>query len=74
MSHERAVRTRRGGPTNKHPPESRKDVRDPPAFLRMPGGGPLKTPHSASVRIVGAMGREVEKPSEQNDSVTARTQ
>jgi len=34
----------------------------------MPGGGPLKTPRSASVRIVDEMGREVEEPSEQNDS------
>jgi hypothetical protein len=34
----------------------------------MPGGGPLKTPRSTSVRIVDAMGREVEEPSEQNDS------
>jgi hypothetical protein len=34
----------------------------------MPGGGPLKTPLSASVRIVDEMGREVEEPSEQNDS------
>jgi serine/arginine repetitive matrix protein 2 len=34
----------------------------------MTGGGPLKTPRSASVRIVDEMGREVEEPSEQNDS------
>jgi hypothetical protein len=34
----------------------------------MPGGGPLKTPRSASVRIVDKMGHEVEEPSEQNDS------
>jgi serine/arginine repetitive matrix protein 2 len=47
---------------------SRKDVRDHSASLRMPGGGPLKTPRSTSVRIVDEMGREVEEPSEQNDS------
>ncbi len=47
---------------------SRKDVRDHSASLRMPGGGPLKTPRSASVRMVDALGREVEEPSEQNDS------
>jgi serine/arginine repetitive matrix protein 2 len=47
---------------------SRKDVRDHSASLRMPGGGPLKTPRSASVRIVDKMGHEVEEPSEQNDS------
>ena len=47
---------------------SRKDVRDHSASLRMPGGGPLKTPRSASVRIVDEMGHEVEEPSEQNDS------
>jgi hypothetical protein len=34
----------------------------------MPGGGPLKTPRSTNVRIVDEMGREVEEPSEQNDS------
>ena len=34
----------------------------------MPGGGPLKTPRSTSVRIVDEMGHEVEEPSEQNDS------
>jgi len=34
----------------------------------MPGGGSLKTPRCTSVRIVDAMGREVEEPSEQNDS------
>jgi len=33
----------------------------------MPGGSTLKTPRSASVRIVDEMGREVEEPSEQND-------
>ena len=47
---------------------SRKDVRDHSASMRMPGGGPLKTPRSASVRIVDAMGHEVEDLSEQNDS------
>ena len=47
---------------------SRKDFRDHSASLRMPGGGPLKTPRSTSVRIVDAMGHEVEEPSEQNDS------
>lgn len=47
---------------------SRKDAREHSASLRMPGGGPLKTPRSASVRIVDAMGHEVEEPSEQNDS------
>ncbi|KAI0276609.1 hypothetical protein BGY98DRAFT_934912 [Russula aff. rugulosa BPL654] len=47
---------------------SRKDFRDHSASLRMPGGGPLKTPRSASVRIVDEMGHEVEEPSEQNDS------
>jgi len=36
--------------------------------LRMPGGGPLKTPRSASVRMVDALGHEVEDLSEQNDS------
>jgi hypothetical protein len=34
----------------------------------MPGGGPLETPRSTSVRIVDEMGHEVEEPSEQNDS------
>ena len=34
----------------------------------MPGGDPLKTPRSASVRIVDEMGHSVEEPSEQNDS------
>jgi len=34
--------------------------------MRMPGGGPLKTPRN--VRILNAMGHEVEEPSEQNDS------
>jgi len=34
----------------------------------MPGGGPLKTPRSTSVRVVDEMGREVEEPSEQNNS------
>ena len=47
---------------------SRKDVREQSASLRMPGGGPLKTPRNASVRIVDAMGQELEDPSEQNDS------
>jgi serine/arginine repetitive matrix protein 2 len=47
---------------------SRKDVREQSASLRMPGGGPLKTPRNASVRIVDAMGHELEEPSEQNDS------
>jgi serine/arginine repetitive matrix protein 2 len=47
---------------------SRKDVRDHSASLRMPGGGPLKTPRTTSVRIVDEMGHEVEEPSEQNDS------
>ena len=47
---------------------SRNDVRDHSASLRMPGGGPLKTPRSTSVRIVDEMGRELEEPSEQNDS------
>ena len=47
---------------------SRKDVREQSASLRMPGGGPLKTPRNASVRIVDAMGQELEEPSEQNDS------
>ncbi|KAI0298524.1 hypothetical protein BC826DRAFT_1103024 [Russula brevipes] len=47
---------------------SRKDARDHSASMRMPGGGPLKTPRNASVRIVDAMGHEVEEPSEQNDS------
>ena len=36
--------------------------------MRMPGGGPLKTPRSASVRMVDALGHEVEDLSEQNDS------
>ena len=47
---------------------SRKDVRDHSVSMRMPGGGPLKTPRSASVRMVDAMGHEVEDLSEQNDS------
>jgi serine/arginine repetitive matrix protein 2 len=47
---------------------SRKDFRVYSASLRMPGGGPLKTPRSASVRVVDEMGHEVEEPSEQNDS------
>jgi serine/arginine repetitive matrix protein 2 len=47
---------------------SRKDAREHSISMRMPGGGPLKTPRSASVRIVDAMGHEVEEPSEQNDS------
>ncbi len=34
---------------------SRKDVRDHSTSLRMYGGGPLKMPHSASVRIVDEM-------------------
>lgn len=45
----------------------RKDAREHSASMRMPGGGPLKTPR-ASVRIVDSMGHEVEEPSEQNDS------
>jgi len=36
--------------------------------MRMPGGGPLKTPRNASVRILDAMGHELEEPPEQNDS------
>jgi len=36
----------------------------------MSGGGPLKAPRSARVRIVNAMGHEVE-PSEQNDNEDA---
>ena len=47
---------------------SRKDIREHSASLRMPGGGPLKTPRSTSVRMVDAMGHEVEESSEQNDS------
>ena len=47
---------------------SRKDIKEHSASLRMPGGGPLKTPRSTSVRMVDAMGHEVEEPSEQNDS------
>jgi hypothetical protein len=47
---------------------SRKDVRDHSASLRIPGGSSLKTPCSASVRIVDEMWHEVEEPSEQNDS------
>ncbi|KAH9180314.1 hypothetical protein EDB89DRAFT_1918438 [Lactarius sanguifluus] len=47
---------------------SRKIVREHSASMRMPGGGPLKTPHNASVRILDAMGHELEEPSEQNDS------
>jgi serine/arginine repetitive matrix protein 2 len=47
---------------------SRKDVREHSASMRMPGGGPLKTPRNTSVRIVDAMGHELEEPSEQNDS------
>ncbi len=47
---------------------SRKDVREHSASMRMPGGGPLKTPRNTSVRLVDAMGHELEDPSEQNDS------
>ena len=47
---------------------SRKDVREHSASMRMPGGGPLKTPRNASVRILDAMGHELEEPSETNDS------
>lgn len=47
---------------------SRKDVREQSASMRMPGGGPLKTPRNTSVRILDAMGHELEEPSEQNDS------
>jgi serine/arginine repetitive matrix protein 2 len=47
---------------------SRKDVREHSASMRMPGGGSLKTPRSTSVRMVDAMGHEVDEPSEQNDS------
>ncbi|KAI9442313.1 hypothetical protein H4582DRAFT_1272705 [Lactarius indigo] len=47
---------------------SRKDVREHSGSMRMPGGGPLKTPRNASVRILDAMGHELEEPSEQNDS------
>jgi hypothetical protein len=47
---------------------SRKDIREHSASLRMPDGGPLKTPCSTSVRVVDAMGHEVEELSEQNDS------
>ena len=47
---------------------SRKDVREHSASMRMPGGGPLKTPRNTSVRILDAMGHELEEPSEQNDS------
>jgi len=47
---------------------SRKDVREHSVSMRMPGGGPLKTPRSASVRLVDAMGHEVEDLSEPNDS------
>ncbi len=48
---------------------SRKDARDHSASMRMPGGGPLKTPRSASVRIVDAMGHEVEE-NDSEDTVT----
>jgi len=44
----------------------RKDAREHSVSMRMPGGGPLKTPRN--VRILDAMGHEVEDPSEQNDS------
>ena len=47
---------------------SRKDVRGHSVSMRMPGGGPLKTPRSASVRMVDTIGHEVEDLSEQNDS------
>ncbi|KAI9509431.1 hypothetical protein F5148DRAFT_1187964 [Russula earlei] len=47
---------------------SRNDIREHSVSMRMPGGGPLKTPRNASVRILDAMGHEVEEPSEQNDS------
>ncbi|KAH9030630.1 hypothetical protein EDB85DRAFT_1412965 [Lactarius pseudohatsudake] len=47
---------------------SRKNVREHSAFMRMPGSGALKTPRNASVRILDAMGHELEEPSEQNDS------
>jgi serine/arginine repetitive matrix protein 2 len=46
----------------------RNDVREQSASMRMPGGGPLKTPRNASVRMLDAMGHEVDEPSEQNDS------
>ncbi|KAH9961259.1 hypothetical protein BC827DRAFT_1203507 [Russula dissimulans] len=44
----------------------RKDPREHSVSMRMPGGGPLKTPRN--VRILDAMGHEVEEASEQNDS------
>jgi serine/arginine repetitive matrix protein 2 len=47
---------------------SRKDLREHSISMRMPGGGSLKTPRNASVRMVDAMGHEVDEPSEQNDS------
>ncbi|KAH9039046.1 hypothetical protein EDB84DRAFT_1437098 [Lactarius hengduanensis] len=47
---------------------SRKNVREHSASMHMPGGGALKTPRNASVRILDAMGHELEEPSEQNDS------
>jgi serine/arginine repetitive matrix protein 2 len=47
---------------------SRKDLREYSVSMRMPGGGSLRTPRNASVRMVDAMGHEVDEPSEQNDS------
>ncbi|KAF8265240.1 hypothetical protein EI94DRAFT_1736338 [Lactarius quietus] len=47
---------------------SRKDVKEHSRSMRMPGGGPLRTPRNTSVRILDAMGHELEEPSEQNDS------
>ncbi|KAI0266730.1 hypothetical protein BC834DRAFT_1032479 [Gloeopeniophorella convolvens] len=47
---------------------ARRDAREQSASMRMPGGGPLKTPRTTSVRMLDAMGREVEDASEHNDS------
>ncbi|KAI9463728.1 hypothetical protein BJY52DRAFT_1221670 [Lactarius psammicola] len=46
---------------------SRKDVRKHSASMHMPGGGPLKAPRNTSVRILDAMGHELEEPSKHND-------
>ncbi|KAH9052364.1 hypothetical protein EDB87DRAFT_503098 [Lactarius vividus] len=53
---------------------SRKDVREHSASICMFGlfgGGPLKTPRNSSIRILDAMGHELEEPSEQNGSEDA---
>ncbi|KAA1475142.1 hypothetical protein DENSPDRAFT_883330 [Dentipellis sp. KUC8613] len=57
--------------------EASVNKKDVSASMRMPGGGPLATPRNKSaVRMLDAMGREVDEPAEANDSedtVTERT-